>query len=199
MRHTISVEVLFLKRRWGRQSCLSSLMEKSHELSLPSSIKKCEVGSLTSVSLYSPELFSQMRGFGCLLPKSENFDALGVLFNHNIFPHRCGSGHSETWIFNDKKNQVSQETTDKEIVQLIKKDREKLFPGQVLADFDWQIHRWPRRIPIYNRALREFLGDLKNIDKGPLLVGNYLGDLGLSKILFHAQDNVEKVKGGYFG
>lgn len=178
---------------------LNSLKELCNEqkINLHPSILETQSASLTSVTLgFKDEKQKLNEGFGCLFPKKENFNALGVLFNHSIFPGRVQNQASETWILNDQNIQFSN-MSEMALLRYIHSDRSQL--GKVWQEPDViSVNQWPERIPLYDHALEHFL-EMQKKEKPPfLLMGNYLGDLGLGKIIFHAKDNVEKIKGGYF-
>lgn len=166
-------------------------------LELPIEIEQTQCCSLTSVSLYYQQKTPFAEGFGCLFPNPENFNSKGVLFNHNIFPDRCGQGSLETWILNDQ-NQSFSTMSGPDVLRSVLSDRQRL-TGMTVAPDRHFIFQWPQRIPIYNQALSEFNKALAAKSSKCLFVGNYLGHLGLGKILFRAQENAAKVAGGFFG
>jgi protoporphyrinogen/coproporphyrinogen III oxidase len=164
---------------------------------LPDSLAATRLASLTSVSLLFNKSVSHPEGFGCLFPKTEDFYSLGVLFNHNIFPGRASGGHSETWILNDSFRRFS-EMSPQALLRYILTDRYQLFGSHEAPD-DYFCFPWTQKIPIYDSHLEQFLHDLKQSPPPFLMVGNYLGSLGLSRILFVARQNVELIQEGFYG
>lgn len=161
------------------------------------SIQQTKSASLTSVTLGYKDSSERLgEGFGCLFPECEGFHSLGVLFNHSIFKNRVITGASETWILNDQKNSFSQ-MNEADLLHHIRSDRSRIK--------DWKephrisISQWTDKIPLYDRNLSLFLKEQEKMKAPFLLVGNYLGHLGLSKIIIKAKENVKKVEGGYFG
>ncbi|MCB0378592.1 MAG: hypothetical protein KDD33_08880, partial [Bdellovibrionales bacterium] len=146
--------------------------------------------SLTSVTLQFAKEPAPLYGFGCLLPNKEDFNALGVLFNHSIFPGRVESGFSETWIFSDGKLRWS-EMEDHKILSAINSDRRRLFRSEE-SHSQYRRFSWPERIPHYSPSLELALEQLEQTPLSVILVGNYLGDLGLSKIIELAQKKVDE-------
>jgi len=133
--------------------------------------------------------FSQtkrIQGFGCLFPAPENFHALGVLFNSDIFAER--GDFSETWILSDVIS------GDEELLKLIAKDRLRLTGGEEKPTSS-HIRRWQKALPLYGKELQKVLSQKPFSDgllngvkldesRHPLyLTGNYLGVIGLAKIL----------------
>ncbi len=175
---------------------LKSLANRLKLSYLPQSIFSTKMASLTSVTVLYKNPVSAPEGFGCLFPRKENFYSLGVLFNHNIFPGRASSGHSETWILNDSQKTFS-EMSPSALQDYVLADRARLFSKSDKPD-ECYSYPWPERIPLYNSDLLEFNQNLE-LDPPPfLLIGNYLGQLGLSRILIRAQDNVAKIKAGFY-
>ena len=126
-------------------------------------------------------------GFGCLFPPVEKRIPLGVLKNDFIFDGRTkGDRHSETWILGGAKAEVGfREWSDEKIVAAIVAERAIVFDSsdQPVAKV---ITRWAHAIPHYTVELENLLPRLKTIEKNVWLVGNYLGQIGLAKILERA-------------
>lgn len=155
------------------------------------------LNQIPTVSLISTTLgFAKekiFKGFGCLFPKPMKFNSLGVLFNTDIFPNR-GSIQSETWIMNDIKSDS--------VVDLILQDRKRLVGDDQIPIFS-KTHQYPKALPLYGFELENFLLSdvfIRNEEKTlfevfkngarliesetPLyMTGNYLGGIGLTKIL----------------
>ncbi|MBC7466097.1 MAG: NAD(P)-binding protein [Bdellovibrio sp.] len=143
-----------------------------------------------------------IQGFGCLFPAKENFNSLGVLFNTDIFPNR-GHLESETWILNKNEN----------ILDLILADRKKMLGSEEKPQF-FKITKYQKALPLYGLELRDFLlsdsftrSEAKNLfevfkngarlkeSAQPLyLTGNYLGGVGLAKILDYNLRLTERIK-----
>ncbi len=172
--------------------------------------------SLVTVTVgYPVSAVSRVQGFGCLFPRSEGFQALGVLFNTDLFENR-GELESETWIF----PQEALALTDSEILSQIQADRRKLAPrSKVPFEIQYsKIIRWPQVLPLYGSQLESLLesdlfensndassrqGCLQAFQVGvqvaestaPLyLSGNYLGGIGLTKILSYNNRLAKKIR-----
>lgn len=128
-------------------------------------------------------------GFGCLFPQSEGFHSLGVLFNNFIFKNRANQ-NSETWII------PHAEMPESEVLHKISQDRAKMLnrnEGRSNAIQHYKISQWPHALPHYNFVLREVL---ENIKTPPHihLAGNYLGCIGLAKILKESEALARKIR-----
>jgi protoporphyrinogen/coproporphyrinogen III oxidase len=172
---------------------LSHLKKLQEEklIDLPDSLKETKTTSLTSVTVFFKDKKKFTEGFGCLFPRAEGFNSLGVLFNNNIFSHRAKNGICETWILNDDIMAFSK-MSKMALIRYVLSDRFKLF-NKWVEPTEVDINQWSDRIPVYNDKLQVFLNDLENYESSFLFVGNYLGQLGLSKIIFRARLNAEKL------
>lgn len=131
-----------------------------------------------------------LQGFGCLFPQNQGFNSLGVLFNTDIFSGR-GFLQSESWIL------PHQDLPDDKLIQNVLSDRAMMIRQSDIPDFH-KVIRWPKALPLYGFELKRFLNNklLENrmrvveaeeqvvAGQSPVyLTGNYLGVIGLGKIL----------------
>lgn len=143
-----------------------------------------------------------ISGFGCLFPSKENFNSLGVLFNTDIFSGR-GPLTSETWILNKNQN----------VLESIAEDRQRMTGQQEKPVFS-KITKYQKALPLYGLQLKKFLisdvfvrserlelfevfkngARLKESIKPLYLTGNYLGGIGLAKILDYNLRLTERIK-----
>lgn len=151
-------------------------------------IKMLSLVSATSFYQRSPE---QPHGFGCLFPRESGFRARGVLFNDCIFEGRSDY-RSETWIFGGALDQDVVGLSDQELHAVISADHARLTGRQETALAGY-ITRWPQALPHYTIDLERSLATLPSLPKGIALSGNYLGGIGLAKILARARQVATKV------
>jgi protoporphyrinogen/coproporphyrinogen III oxidase len=187
------VELLFQhdQRPDGNEStlvCLSASAATQHlqdlapELSV--ALGKIEMLSLATVTCFYPTRAAQLKGFGCLFPRDQGFRSRGVLFNDFIFEGR-GPAHAETWIFGGALDAEVVNLSDEEFAQTIAAERERFY-GRRDEALDVRVTRWPSAIPHYTIELEKILTTLPAPPKNVALVGNYLGRVGLAKILERA-------------
>ena len=148
------------------------LVEEAPELSRL--LAKIEYLPLYSLTCFFASSAERAKGFGCLFPQKANFLSLGVLFNNGIFQNRARE-HSETWILSGK------DLTKESVVQSVLRDRKKLFGVEDELQ-DSRFFAWPHAIPHYNSTLRQVIDNL-SLPPQLYLTGNYLGGIGLGKIL----------------
>lgn len=153
-------------------------------------LASCDSLPLITVTAFFAPQEGDLEGFGCLFPQAQKFHALGVLFNHCIFQERS-SVRSETWILGGALDQGIASLSDEDILEKIYLDRKKLF-GFTEAAMDFKLTRWPRAIPHYTVAWEKSLSSL-SVKEPVYLHGNYLGQLGLARILENSKSLAEKI------
>ncbi len=151
---------------------------------------------VTITAFFSPDERVR-KGFGVLFPPKEGFNSLGVLYNHVIFENRTRLplDLSETWILGGALHPELVRLTDAQLIRKILADRRRLngFPEDVMP-FSYSVQKWPKAIPYYTVELHEILKTELNrrSNEGDFrLMGNYLGVLGLTKILDRCATTVE--------
>src|SRR5439155_6076316 len=143
-----------------------------------------EMLSLATVTcFYGPDT-AKLNGFGCLFPRDQGFRARGVLFNTSIFEGR-GPAHAETWIFGGALDTDVVNLSDKAFAEIIADERERFYSVHN-EPLDVRITRWPNALPHYTVELESILTTLPRPPENIALVGNYLGKIGLAKILERA-------------
>lgn len=152
--------------------------------------------SLPTTSLLSAKLFFKQGqekycGFGCLIPRKDGYNSLGVLFNSYIFAGRNKS-YNETWILSGTPELFKIE--DAQVLKLIAEERFQLL-GFKDALLDYRLDRWVNALPLYGLELEKALQNISSLEKeaGLRLHGNYLGGLGLSKILERSEVLAEEI------
>jgi oxygen-dependent protoporphyrinogen oxidase len=151
---------------------------------LSASLSQVEMLSLATVTCFYPQAAAKLRGFGCLFPRDQGFRARGVLFNDFIFEGR-GPAHAETWIFGGALDPEVSDLGDEEFAETIAAERRRFY-GRHDEALQIQVTRWPRALPHYTIELERMLTTLPMPPPNIHLVGNYLGRIGLAKILERA-------------
>lgn len=168
----------------------ASELIKDPMASLSQKLSRVDRYSLVSTTVFFKRSSEDIEGFGCLFPRPENFFHLGVLYNDCIFGNRSQDFRSETWIGGGALSPEFIHLSDGEILARIEKDRGRL--QKTLGIEFSQISRWPGVLPAYGPELEEALEELKRLerrrDSRLYFNGNYLGGVGLSRILERACD-----------
>jgi oxygen-dependent protoporphyrinogen oxidase len=149
-----------------------------------------EVSPVVSITAFFNPLDARTKGFGILFPRGEAVRALGVLINNEIFNHRSDV-RSETWIYGGATDHDVMNLTDAELMSRLLLDRKTAERG-IARPLFYRIQRWPAAIPHYTVELERILERLSDVPN-TYLIGNYLGDLGLSRIVERAFKLAEEV------
>jgi oxygen-dependent protoporphyrinogen oxidase len=144
-------------------------------------LSEVEMLSLATVTCFYPQGAAELEGFGCLFPRAQGFRARGVLFNDFIFEGR-GPAHAETWIFGGALDAEVVKLTDEEFAKTIAAERQRFY-GRHDEALGLRVTRWPNALPHYTIELERILTTLPSPPPNVGLVGNYLGRIGLAKIL----------------
>ncbi len=152
-------------------------------------LEKVELSPVVTATAFFKTTDLKSKGFGVLIPQVEQRRALGVLKNDFIFENRTSALFSETWIVGGALANLAKpaltELSNSEIADLISKERSVIF-GLVERPQAVHVTRWPQGIPHYTLDLEKSLPVLNSPTNNVFLMGNYLGELGLAKILERA-------------
>ena len=150
-------------------------------------LQNIEMLPLVAANIFYKQSLPTVRGFGCLFPPVEKRFALGVLFYNSIFEGRVKSGFLENWILGGALGRDLSNRNDEDILNAIASERLKCFGGSGVVSAHY-ITRWPKAIPHYTVDLEEQLPRLIGVRQNVALIGNYLGRIGLAKILEQASE-----------
>jgi oxygen-dependent protoporphyrinogen oxidase len=153
---------------------------------LGATLQSMPMTSLVTTTAFFPPHPGDIRGFGVLFPRGGAVDALGVLFNADIFAGRSRV-RSETWI-----SELLPSASDQEIGQRIRRDRE-ILTGRSNEPIAVLTTRWPSALPTYGSAILEAESGLSELPPWLGLAGNYLGGIGLSKLLDIGRDSADRL------
>lgn len=148
---------------------------------IATALERIEMLSLVTVTCFYRPVPEQLNGFGCLFPRDQGFRARGVLMNDAIFDGRSDQ-RSETWILGGALDPRIIELSDEELEAIIATDHAR-FTGRNETPLGIHITRWPRALPHYDLTLERTLPMLGTMPSGIVLAGNYLGGIGLARIL----------------
>lgn len=151
----------------------------------------CESLPLVSATCFFEPSHTDLKGFGCLFPRQQGFRSLGTLFNESIFEGRSRV-RSETWILGGARTLDITAHQDEQILEAILADRKKMC-GATAAPLDYKFTRWNRAIPHYTLAWERTLLAL-HVEPPLYLHGNYLGEVGLSRIYSRSKRLAQQLK-----
>lgn len=154
-------------------------------------LQKVEILPVLSVTVFYKNVAHKIEGFGGLFPDDQGFQVLGVLSPTYIFPER-GPNYSETWIFGGTHSPQMLNKSDAEILEMILQERARILGGEAEI-LDSRIYRWPHALPHYTLAHKQLLSQIQ-LPPNLYLAGNYLGVIGLSKILSRNKELAAEMK-----
>jgi len=136
-----------------------------------------------SVFVERSKIPKRKDGFGCLIPRTEGLDLLGILYNDCIFENRSRNKEvaNLTCMFRDFNGDWKRKT-DQEVQAIIEKELGILLglKGPLLKV---TVHRWEQGIPLHSPDLyqRRFAIDEKLIadNSNIRLFGNYTGQVSI--------------------
>ncbi|MFN8945950.1 MAG: protoporphyrinogen/coproporphyrinogen oxidase [Pseudobdellovibrionaceae bacterium] len=171
----------------------ASKILKDYDTQISSQLKNLNYNDLVSVTVLTEMHTSSakdktIQGFGVLFPWDQKFNSLGVLFPNWIFQGRGPKQH-ETWILPS-----ADRDSDELILNQIQSDRARLM-NTLQTITTSHIYRWPEAIPSYDLNLELFL-ETWSQKKPVFLHGNYLGEIGLGKILCKSKALAEIIQAG---
>jgi oxygen-dependent protoporphyrinogen oxidase len=126
------------------------------------------------------------KAFGVLFPRLEKRPFLGVLLDTKIFS-RENEYYSESWISNETFSDL------KAAQEKILKERSFVFKSKS-PSLSGHCKSWQKALPLYGDQLNRFLLDRwplmrRDLAKSGIYVhGNYLGHLGLSRLLLESKN-----------
>ena len=160
-----------------------------HAPALAAATARIRMVSLIVVTAFFERTDADWRGLGVLFPRTSGVQALGVLCNTDMFPDR-GSLRSETWIYGDL-SPAALPATD-EAVARVRADRERV-TGRNDAPIAWHVTPQIESLPVYDAAVVEARDRLSELPGWIAIAGNYLGRLGVSKLLDGAWEAAGKI------
>ncbi|MGZ3768156.1 MAG: protoporphyrinogen/coproporphyrinogen oxidase [Bdellovibrio sp.] len=172
----------------------SWLLDKVHpEMAIE--LKKIKMSSLMSVTLFFEKGQKSYKGFGCLIPRGYDLKTLGILMNSYIFKDRDKT-YNETWMIGGVSDGKLLDLSDEKLLEFIIQERTRIL-GQKDSVLDFRINRWKDALPYYDLNLEQAIKNLNQLEaakeNGIYLHGNYLGGIGLSKILERSESLAEKI------
>ena len=162
-----------------------------HAPALSAAIGRIRMVSLVVVTVFFERRDEDWRGLGVLFPRSSGVQALGVLCNTDMFPDR-GTLRSETWIYGDL-SPAALPTTDG-VLNRVCEDRARV-TGRMDAPVAWHVTPQIESLPVYDAAVLDAQASLADLPARIALAGNYLGRLGVSKLLDGAWEAARRIVG----
>ena len=138
----------------------------------------------------------KLDGFGCLVPRVEQFHILGSLFVSSMFPGRAPDGRVLLSVFIGGARQPELcDADDQTLVEMARHDLGRLLDLRGAAEFS-HITRWDRAIPQYDVGHQVFLDSIAELEEElPQIyfAGNYRDHIGLPNILRESRGHFRRI------
>ena len=164
----------------------------AHAPEVAGAIGRIRMVSLVTATAFFPPHADDLRGFGVLFPRSSGIEALGALFNAEIFSGRSAM-RSETWIYGSLSPD-GVPRTDAEVRRRLAADRAVL-TGRTVAPVAMYVTPQIEALPVYDEAVLEAEAALSRLPSRLTVTGNYLGRLGVSHLLEGAAEAAARLVG----
>ena len=148
--------------------------------SLSRALGRIRMTSLVAVTSFFDPHDDDLHGFGILFPRAAGIDALGVMFNAEMFPGRSAL-RSETWIYGSVSPE-SLPSHDEGAVARVIADR-RVLTGRHAVPHSSYVARQLGALPIYDQAVVDAQAAQAELPRRIAVAGNFLGHLGVSHLL----------------
>ena len=150
-----------------------------HAPELAAAVGRIDVGPALTVTAFFEPATTDLHGFGVLFPRGAGINALGVLFNSDIFSGRSAV-RSETWILGATP---AADGSDESILSsYVLPDRRRLM-GSASRPIASYVTRWAEGVPVYDEAVLEAGSLMTTLPPWLCLAGNYLGRIGAASLI----------------
>jgi len=151
-----------------------------HAPDLAAALSRVGMTHLLSVTAFYAPHPSDTRGFGILFPRGAGIEALGVLFNSDMFAGRS-EHRSETWIYGNS-DPAAIDAIRADVETRLSTDR-RMLTGRSDLPIACYPTLWPQRLPVYGPAVLDIAAGLAELPPWLTLHGNYVGKIGVSALV----------------
>jgi oxygen-dependent protoporphyrinogen oxidase len=151
-----------------------------HAPGLAAALSAIPMTNLLSVTAFYAPHPADTRGFGILFPRGTGIEALGVLFNADMFAGR-GEYRSETWIYGHSAP-AAIDALRADLDGRLSNDR-RVLTGRTDSPIACYPTLGPQRLPVYGPAILDVAARLGELPEWLSLRGNYLGKIGVSALV----------------
>jgi len=133
--------------------------------------------AVVGAGYHAKQVGTVMDGFGVLIPRSEKYRTLGIVWNSSLFPDRAGEGRTTlTSMIGGATDPEIVEKRDEEILAIAQDESARLLAitGQPIISRVW---KHPKALPQYNLGHGHTVEAVRESERaipGLYFVGNYL-------------------------
>jgi oxygen-dependent protoporphyrinogen oxidase len=153
--------------------------------------------AVVGAGYHAKQIGTVMNGFGVLIPRSEKYRTLGIVWNSSLFPDRGGEGRSTLTSFvGGATDPEIVEKRDEEILAIVQDESARILAitGQPIVSRVW---KHPKALPQYNLGHGHTVQAVRESERaipGLFFVGNYLEGPSLGKCVDGGSQAAESVR-----
>lgn len=138
-----------------------------------------------------------LNGFGVLIPRSEKYRTLGIVWNSSLFPNRAPQGQfAITSILGGATDSAIIEKSDQEITAIAEHEHSRILKieGSPVISTIW---KHPRALPQYNLGHAHAVREIREAERavpGLYFAGNYLEGPSIGKCVEQGFQTAEAVR-----
>jgi oxygen-dependent protoporphyrinogen oxidase len=153
--------------------------------------------AVVSAGYYDKQIGTPMDGFGILIPRSEKYRTLGIVWNTALFPDLSREGRvTLTSFIGGATDTEILDKTDNEILALIQDESARILKitGQPIVSSLW---KHPKALPQYNLGHGHIVETIRQSEgsiPGLYFVGNYLEGPSIGKCVDRGSQTAEAAR-----
>jgi protoporphyrinogen/coproporphyrinogen III oxidase len=153
--------------------------------------------AVAAMGYYSHQSTVNLDGFGALIPRSEKYHTLGIVWNSSLFPNRAPQGQMTiTSILGGATDPGVIEKSDEEIAAIVAHENSRILnvEGSPIASEMW---KHPRALPQYNLGHAHVVRQIHDAEQGMpglYFAGNYLEGPSIGKCVEQGFQVAETVR-----
>jgi oxygen-dependent protoporphyrinogen oxidase len=152
---------------------------------------------VVAAGYHSRQSAAALDGFGVLIPRSEKYRTLGIVWNSSLFPKRAPQGQMTiTSILGGATDSAIIEKSDEEITAIAEHEHSRILKieGSPIISAIW---KHPRALPQYNLGHAHVVREIREAERaipGLYFAGNYLEGPAIGKCIEHGFQTAEAVR-----
>ena len=142
----------------------------------------------------SSKIKNPLNGFGILIPKMENRNILGILFNSDMFPERAPKDHTLLTVFTGGARQPEIIHQIGNLQAMAWKDVQSILKIEGEPDY-YHEKIYQKAIPQYTLGYENILKQINSMEEknpGLFFTGNYLSGISVPDTIVNGMDCAEK-------
>lgn len=152
---------------------------------------------VVATGYHSHQSAAALDGFGVLIPRSEKYRTLGIVWNSSLFPNRAPQGQMTiTSILGGATDSAIIEKSDQEITAIAEQEHSRILKiqGSPIISAIW---KHLRALPQYNLGHAHAVREVREAERaipGLYFAGNYLEGPAIGKCVEHGFQTAEAVR-----